>query len=208
MEDTLQSRRLANRLADLLEHHALADRTVVVALRIPGDGLTNVLDAPLTCRANAAQLFRCQKRSRAVHADEVAHLFDDIEELVEIHRTSQTDVTEMTRTVLVCLLAGRADLAILNDTELGVKDAARNRLTALVGLVCRNLDHTALDNVVGARNAELNAYDCVAHDAYLLCSMYILFRFTPQAVVSLSKIHRRGSCAWLPPSHDPPPPAW
>jgi hypothetical protein len=80
----------------------------------------------------------------------------------------------MTRAVLVGLLAGRADLAILDDTEFGVKDTIRDCLTALVGLVCRNLDHTALDNVVGGRDTELNTYDRVAHVAYLLCSVYIL----------------------------------
>ena len=111
--------------------------------------------------------------NRAVEADHIRKLLDGVEELVEIDGTSQCNVSEVTRAELVRLLAGGADLPILNDTEACIKHAIRNRLVALVGLVGGDFHDGALANILGIRNPKLNSNDSVAHDAY----SYALCRF-------------------------------
>ena len=78
-------------------------------------------------------------------------------------------MAKVPRAVLVGLFAGRADLAILNHSETRIKHAIRRGIPAEVGFVGGDLHDAALDNVIGVRDAKLNAYDCVTH-----CSIVIL----------------------------------
>ena len=78
-------------------------------------------------------------------------------------------MSKVPRTVLVGLFAGRAHLAVLNDSEARIKHAIRRRIPAEVGFVGGDLHDAALDDVIGVSDAKLNAYDCVTH-----CSIVIL----------------------------------
>lgn len=108
---------------------------------------------------------------RAVQADDVAQLLNPVEELVEIHGSSKRDVTEVTGTELVRVLAGGTDLAVLNDSEARIKDTVRHRLSRLIGFVGGNLHDAPLENVVGVCDSELNSGDCVSHVYFLYCSL-------------------------------------
>ena len=55
----------------------------------------------------------------------------------------------VTLTLEVGVLAGGANLAALDDAEAGVKDAARDGVTALVGLVSDHLDDRAPQDLLG-----------------------------------------------------------
>lgn len=113
---------------------------------------------------------------RAVEADDVAQLLNPVEELVEVHRPSQRNVSEVTWAELIRVLAGGADLAVLNDAEASIEDAIRHGLLRLIGLVGGNLHDAPLENVVGVCNAKLNSSDDVAHfTSYtVLCKVFVL----------------------------------
>ena len=57
------------------------------------------------------------------------------------------------------MLARGADLATLDDTQTLVKDAARNRVVALVRLIRDNFDNRPPKDFFGGHDAKLNAYD-------------------------------------------------
>ena len=57
------------------------------------------------------------------------------------------------------MLAGRADLSTLDDTETLVKHATRNGIVALVRLVRYDLDNRPPKDFLGRHDAKLNAYD-------------------------------------------------
>ena len=109
-------------------------------------------------------------RLGAVETDHVGELLNRIEELVEVHGTSQRDVSKVSRAELVRLFAGGAHLAILNDAETGIEYTIGNGLVALIGLVSSDLDDGALANIFGIRNPKLDSNDSVTHviASYLL----------------------------------------
>jgi len=87
-------------------------------------------------------------------------------------------VTEVAGAELVGVLAGRTDLAVLDDAESRIKDAIRDGLARLIGFVGSNLHDTPLEDVVGVCDAELNSGDCVSHfTSYtVLCKVFVLGR--------------------------------
>ena len=140
------------------------------------DNIAHLLEASNTGGLDTLQRLLTCHDMRAVQADDIGKLLNPVEELIKIDGPSQRDVSEMTRTELIGVLTGGADLAILNDTKSGVKDAIRNRLLRLVGLVGGNLHDAPLENVVGVCNAKLNSGNCVAHfTSYtVLCKVFVL----------------------------------
>ena len=130
--ESLQRGRLACHTSDLPEERRramLADRRLLEALRSDlGHDVANLLEPSESGRLDIRQLARAKNHARTVQADDVAQLLNPIEELVEIHRPSKRDVSEVTRAELIRVLTCRADLAILNDTEANVKDAVRDGL--------------------------------------------------------------------------------
>ena len=127
---------------------------------------------------------------RAIETDDVGQLLDPVEELVEIYRPSKRDMTKVSRTELVRMLACRTDLAVLNHAEAGIEDAIRYRLTRLIGFVGRNLHDTPLKNVVGVCDAELNSGDCIAlFTSYtVLCKVFVLGMKARVAVQNSSSV--------------------
>jgi len=105
-------------------------------------------------------------------------------------------MTKVTRTELIGVFAGWADLAILNDTETRIKDTVRDRLARLIGLISCNLHDTPLQNVVGVCDAELNSSDSVAHfTSYtVLCKVFVLGR---KASVAFQKASSRTICSTI-----------
>ena len=139
-----------------------------------GHVLANVLEPCGTSRAGQRVNVLCRHdRLRAAQTDEIRELLDRVEELVEIDRTCEFNVSEVTRTGLVCLFACGAHLAVLNHTEACVEHAIRYGLVALIGLIGRNLDDAPLADVLRVRDAELNAYDRVAHSVPAYLYVYI-----------------------------------
>ena len=109
-----------------------------------------------------------RKRLGTVQTDHVTNLLHNIEELVEIDRSCECNVTKVTWTELIGLLTGWTYLTILNDTETAIEHAIGDRLIALVGLVGGHFHNGTLTDVLGIGNAELNAYNSVAHVVSLL----------------------------------------
>ena len=84
---------------------------------------------------------------------------------------------------LVGLLAGGADLAVFDDAETSIEDAICDRLIVLIGLVGKDFDDGALDEVLRIRDSELNSDDSITHVEYLLllCVDYsVLFHANPK----------------------------
>ena len=99
-------------------------------------------------------------------------------------------MSKMTWALLVGLFAGRTLLAILNDTKTSIKDSIWHRLITLIGLVCCDFDNTALPNVFGVRNTELNACNCVSHFITTYLYVYILPFFNrPLVLMFFAKMH-------------------
>ena len=171
---TLKSRRLSDNLGHLGEQRRM---TGVACQRTLSDVLAILLEA-----SHTRGLLRGLRRNGlgAVQADEVCELLCRVEELIEVDRTCELNVTEVSGTRLVRLPTRRTHLAILDDTEPSIEDAVCDWLCALVGLVCRNFHDTTLPNVLGIGDAELNSNDRIAH-CVLLISMCRFFRFLPLA---------------------------
>ena len=173
---------------DLVEHLGLADGA--------GDGLLAVLgrlhdcgDGILAhCReavhagefglevaqlGSAAGVGRDDVQRRAVQANRVQHLDRELEELVEVYGARKGDVTKVTLALEVCVLAGGADLAGLDDAETGVKDAAGDGVAPLVGLVGDDLDDRTPQDFLGRRDAKLHAYN--RHCILLICCASNIF---------------------------------
>ena len=68
-------------------------------------------------------------------------------------------MSEVTLALEVGVLAGGADLTGLDDAETGIKDAAGNRVAALMGLVGYDFHDRAPQDLFGRRNAKLHAYN-------------------------------------------------
>jgi len=117
------------------------------------------------CRSRSSDPLQrlADKGFGTIETDDVCESGHGIKELVEIDGTSKRDMPEVTRTILVGLLAGGTLLSVLDDTETGIKDTVGDGLTALVGLVCSNLHHRALENIIRVGESELNANDSVTH---------------------------------------------
>ena len=79
----------------------------------------------------------------------------------------------MTLALEVGVLAGGTNLAALDDAEAGVKDAAGDGVTALVGLVSDHLHDRAPQDLLGRRNAKLHAYN--RHCILLICCASNIF---------------------------------
>ena len=169
---SFESRSLAENANDLLEDRC---RTGETELRLlPVDSFADLLESGKTSRRRVLDS-TFQQNLRAVQADGVRQLLDPVEELVEVDRASERDVTEVSGTILIRVLAGRTDLAVLDDTEPRIKHAICNRLTRLICFVSCNLHDTPFENVVGVCDAKLNASDCVAHfTSYtVLCKVFV-----------------------------------
>jgi hypothetical protein len=76
-----------------------------------------------------------------VDAHAVEGLDSKVEELVEVDWTGEGDVAEMALALEIRVLAGGTDLAALDHTEPGIKDAARNWIVGLMSLVGDDLHH-------------------------------------------------------------------
>lgn len=178
--ESLQRGCLASHTSNLAEEGrvaVLACRRLLLTLRADlGYDIANLLEPSQSSRLNVQNLLGPENHARAVEADDVAQLLNPVEELVEIHGPSQRNVPEVTWAELVGVLAGGADLAVLNDAEAGIEDAIRHRLLRLVGLVGGNLHDAPLENVVGVCNAKLNSSDDVAHfTSYTVpCKVFVL----------------------------------
>lgn len=146
--------------------------------------LEDLLEARHSRRAESVHVHVVHNQLGAVQADDRARVLNHVGELVEVHGSCEGNVSKMSGTQLVCLLAGGAHLAVLNHTKPRVKHAVRHGLVALVGLVCGNLHDTPLENVVGVCDAKLDANDCVTHlDYFLFIRVYSsVFRFTLRRV--------------------------
>ena len=168
----LQRRRLAHHLGHLGKDRGVAHGAEERLLL--SQDIANLLEAAHPWRRVRA---RAGQGCRAVQAHAIAELLDHIEELVEIHGPSQRNVSKVSRAVLVGLLAGRADLAVLNHSETRIKHAIRRGIPAEVGLVGGDLYDAALDNVIGVSDAKLNAYDCVTHCTIVIlpCRLFVFW---------------------------------
>ena len=164
---SLQRRCLTYRTEDTREGASSAEGTPGSICRAGKTELLcrDIADCLEACCSRGSDLVETlsDERLGAVEADDVCESSDRIKELVEIDRTRESDVTEVTRAVLVGLLAGRALLSILNNAEAGVKDTVGDGLTALVGLVGGDLNNRTLEDVVRVGESELNANDSVTH---------------------------------------------
>jgi hypothetical protein len=127
--------------------------------------MTIILPMPLEACCASDILWRriLGKALGAREADEVAELLGCLKELIEIDRPSEWNVSKVTGTELVRLLARGADLAIFDNSEACVKDTVGDGLVALIGLVCGDFDNRPLADVLGVGNAKLNADDCIPH---------------------------------------------
>lgn len=200
--ESLQSCSLARNTRDLAKEGRLACAALARLLKSLRADLRNDLAGILEAldalrRQLPDQLRRIREDDvRAVQADDVAQLLDPVEELVEIHRPSKCDVTEVSGAELVGVFAGGTDLAVLNDSEAGIKDAIRHRLSRLIGFVGGNLHDAPLENVVGVCDAELNSGDCVAHfTSYtVLCKVFVL---GTKASVAVQKASSWTTCSTI-----------
>ena len=77
----------------------------------------------------------------AVHTDAVEGLDGEIQELVEVDGTGEGDVAEMALALKIRMFAGGTDLATLDNTEPGIKDATGNGVVPLMSLIGDDLDH-------------------------------------------------------------------
>lgn len=101
--------------------------------------------------------------ARAVHTDIAQDLLNVVEVLVEVDRTCQRDVSKVTLTLLVGVLAGRTDLARLDDTEACIEDAAGDWIGSLVGLVRRDFDNRTPQDLLRRRDPKLDTNHCIGH---------------------------------------------
>jgi len=121
----------------------------------------------------------------AGQTEDVAELLHRIEELIQIDRAGQLDVSKVTRAILVGQLACRADLAVLNHAEARIEHAIGNCLGGLICLVSCDLDHAALQDVVRISDTKLNTDDCVTHFTSCYVFAYII-RFYRRATTRVA----------------------
>ena len=178
--ESLQRCRLARHTSNLAKERRIAGaarrRLLKSLIADLCDNITHLLETSNAGGLDTLQRLLACHNVRAVQADDIGKLLNPVKELIQVHRPSQCDVSEMARTELIRVLTGGTDLAILNDAKSSVKDAIRNRLLRLVGLVGGNLHDAPLENVVGVCNAKLNSGNCVAHfTSYtVLCKVFVL----------------------------------
>ena len=199
-------------LFDLAQHDGLADGAgdcLLGALRLHDCSHSIFADGRKAVHAgefglevsrlgSAAGVDRHDVERRAVQADCVEDLDRKLEELVEVDGAREGDVTKVTLALEVGVLAGRADLAALDDAEAGVKDAAGDGVTPLVRLVRNDLDDRSPQNLFGRRYAELYAYD--RHCILICCASNI---FLDPFFANIYGLRRR--CCRRAPPPDPPP---
>jgi hypothetical protein len=127
----------------------------------------------------------------AIHAQITKDLDDLIEVLVEIHRTSESNVSKVTLALLICVFAGRTDLAGLDHSEARIKDSTGNRSGSLKGLICCNLNYRSLGDLLGRGDAKLNSDNGIGHLLLYLCLDYCVYPFCTQISELMYKICQR-----------------
>ena len=100
-------------LTDFRKHWCLAGRTDCCVFGL----VTHLFESRHTRCGHAVKDFGCENRLGTVQADDIAELFDRIEELIQIHRSCKFNVSEMSGAKLIGLFTGRTDLAVLNDSK-------------------------------------------------------------------------------------------
>jgi len=68
-------------------------------------------------------------------------------------------MAEVALALKIGVLAGGTDLATLDDTEPGIKHAARNWIVGLMSLVGDDLHHRPPKDLLGRSDPKLNAYN-------------------------------------------------
>jgi hypothetical protein len=82
---------------------------------------------------------------------------DEGQKLDIIYGTCKTEVTKVSRTLVIRLTATSALLSVINDSHSWVKEATYLRLVTLVCSSIRDLYHRALFNLIGTEYTQLNA---------------------------------------------------
>ena len=103
---------------------------------------------------------------RAVDANTVENLLDILEELIEVDRSSQGNMTKVSLALQIGVFAGGAHFARVDDAESRIKDTAGDGVIALVGFVGDNLDDATAKNFIRRDDTELNTGDEVGHSSY------------------------------------------
>jgi hypothetical protein len=102
----------------------------------------------------------------AVHAYTVKYFLEVGKELVEVDRTSEGDVTEVTLAFQVGMFAGGADFTGVYDTKTGIEYTTGYRIVSLIGFVCDDVNNASAKDFFRASDAKLNPNNNFRHCSY------------------------------------------
>ena len=157
-------------LLHLLENLGAAGRTYA---SLVAESLGNVIDGTAANVRETVHTLQLRVQERllvirvvasnveggAVNAYAVQDLDGVVQELVEVDRAGQGNMSEVSLALQVRVLAGRANLPALDHAQTSIKDTARNRVVSLMGLVGCDLYHRTAEDFLGGGNTELDTHD-------------------------------------------------